>query len=341
MTIRLGIAGVRHPHIGSLFESIQRHSDIVTLVALAEDDAPLRAQYVSQCNAATRYYTDYHEMLAVEALDVVAVAAINDARGAIVCASLDAGAHVLTDKPLCTTLDDLNAIEAAWRRGDRHLGMMFEKRFWAPTEALSALLQSGELGNLALAWASGPHRLRRATRPAWMFDPARYGGILNDLAIHDIDLLLWLSGARAGQVQGFTGNLANRDVPEFANYGQVHLRTMDGLLATIEVHWLSPEAAPYHGDYRLVLTGTEGTAEARWTDNELRVTTHRAAPRLVPLSPPQSVVDDFLLAISRGAAPAIRTPEVLTATRVALLAQSTANSGEWHDWQVVQDRQIA
>ncbi len=338
MVFRLGIAGVRHPHIGYLFESIHRHADLVTLVALAEDDVALRNEYAARCVPGTRYYTDYREMLAAEQLDVVGVAAVNNARGAIVCASLDAGAHVIADKPLCTTLADLDAIEAAWRRSDRHLSVMFEKRFWSPTLALSATLRTGELGMLALAWASAPHRLRRATRPAWMFDPIRYGGILNDLAIHDVDLLLWLNGARAGQVQGFTGNLANRDVPGFEDYGQLHLRTTDGLLATVEVHWYSSEAAPYHGDYRLVLTGTEGTAEALWARDELRVTTHQTAPRLLSLPAPRSVVDDFFTALAAGTPPIIRTPEVLTATRIALLAQETANSGAWRGWQALRER---
>ncbi len=338
MALRLGIAGVRHPHIGYLFETVHRRPDLVTLVALAEDDPASREHFLGQCDPATRHYTDYREMLATERLDVVGVAAVNSERAAIVRAGLAAGAHVVVDKPLCTTLEDLTAIEETWRSGDRMLSVMFEKRLWAPTLALSNLHAAGALGRLALAAASGPHRLRRRTRPAWMFDPPQYGGILNDLAIHDIDLLLWLSGARTGQVQGLDGNLANRDLPGFADYGQVHLRTEAGLLATIEVHWHSPEAAPYHGDYRLLLTGTEGTADVRWARNELTVATHHTAPRLIPLPAARSVVEDFFIAIATDSAPIIRTHEVLTATRVALLAQSMVNTGAWQDWEMIAPR---
>ena len=338
MRLRLGIAGMRHPHVGYLFEAVRHRPDLVTLVALAEDDPASRNRFLGQCGPGARLYTDYRVMLATERLDVVGVAAVNSERAAIVRASLEAGAHVVADKPLCTTLEDVAAIEETWRSGDRMLSVMFEKRLWAPTRALSGLLAASDLGSLALAAASSPHRLRRDTRPAWMFDPARYGGILNDLAIHDIDLLLWLSGARAGQVQGFAGNLANRDLPDFADYGQVHLRTEAGLLATIEVHWHSPEAAPYHGDYRLLLTGTEGTADVRWARDELTVTTHRTPPRSIPLPPACSVVEDFFVAIATGAAPVIRTHEVLTATRVALLAQDTVNQGVWQNWQMTAPR---
>jgi len=195
MTIRLGVARVRRPHVDTLFAAALGRPDVVQIVALAEDNLALRDRYARRLGPDVRLYDDHRAMLARERLDVARVAALTAARGGIVRDCLGARLHVVADKPLCTTLEDLAAIEAAWRAGDRHLTVMFEKRGWAPTLALRDLLRGGELGAPVLAWASGPHRLRRATRPAWMFERARYGGILNDLAIHDIDLLLWLSGA--------------------------------------------------------------------------------------------------------------------------------------------------
>ena len=171
-----------------------------------------------------------------------------------------------------------------------------------------------------------------------MFRHATYGGILNDLCIHDVDLLLWLSGARGGEVQGLAGNRAHPDLPEFEDYGQLLLRTNDGLLATCEAHWLSPEAAPYHGDYRMVLTGTEGTAELRWVQDELLVATNTRPPGIRPMPTAGSVAGDFFDAILAGREPGVRGEEVITATRVALLAQVSANGGEWQTWSAVAPR---
>jgi predicted dehydrogenase len=331
VTIRFGLAGLRHPHLEILLQEVARRPDDVRLVALAEDEPGLREEYRRRLGVTA--YADYQEMLARESLDAAGVVAVNGVRGGIVADCLDAGLHVVADKPLCTTLADLDRIEAAWRRSGRLLSLLLDKRFYAPTLALRDLLTAGELGEPVLAWASGPHRLRRATRPEWMFRRATYGGILNDLCIHDVDLLLWLTGARAGTVQGLAGNRAHPDLPEFQDHGQVLLRTEGGLLATIEAHWLSPEAAPYHGDYRLVLTGTEGTAEARWAHGELHLATHRRPPALVPLPPAGSVAGDFFDAIMTGRAGVVGGGEVLTATRVALLAQATANGGAWQAWE--------
>ncbi len=330
MTIPFGLVGLRHPHLEYLLEGIARRRD-VRLVALAEDDPALREEYHRRLGVTA--YADYRELLARERLEAVGVVTVNGVRGQIVADCLAAGLHVVADKPLCTTLSDLDLVESAWRRSGRLLSLLLDKRFYGPTLALREVLAAGELGDLTLAWASGPHRLRRATRPDWMFRQASYGGILNDLCIHDIDLLLWFSGAGAGKVQGLTGNRAHQDLPEFQDHGQVLLQTETGLLATIEAHWFSPEAAPYHGDYRMVFTGTEGTAELRWAHGELHLATHRRAPQLVPPPPQGSVVADFLDAILSRREGVVRTSEVLTATRLALLAQTTANDGRWQAWE--------
>ncbi len=332
MSIRLGIAGLRHPHVDGLIQEALRDDSPAQLVAIADDDTPTRDRYGARLGVTG--YSDYQEMLRKERLDAVGVAAINNRRGRIVVECLESGLHVISDKPLCTTLADLTDIRAAWRRSGRLLSVMLDKRFYPTTLALREIISAGELGVPVLAWTSGPHRLNRPTRPDWMFRHESYGGILNDLAIHDVDLLLWLSGAQSGQVQGLTGNLGHGDVPEFENYGQLLLRTDDGMIASTEVHWFSPEAAPYHGNYQMVLTGTKGTAELNLAQDQLTVATHQAPPRRVPVPEPQNVVRDFFNAITNETDPTVRTAEALAATRVTLLAQTTTNTGIWHDWEV-------
>lgn len=331
MTLRFGLVGLRHPHLSILLDEIASRNGDVEIVALAEDDQEIRSQFHERLKV--KAYADYREMIATESLDAVGVICVPGDRGQIVVDCLRAGLDVVSDKPLCTTLADLDLVIPAWQASGKRLSILFDKRFYAPTIELRNRLNAGELGELAMVWASGPHRLRRATRPGWMFKRSSYGGILNDLCIHDIDLLLWLTGAESGQVQGLAGNRAHPDLPEFEDHGQVLLRTDSGVLATLEAHWLSPEAAPYHGDYRMVLTGTEGTAEMRWAFNELQIATNRNPPESVPLPAPGSVAGDFFDSLISGKEPSITAPEIFTATRAALLAQSTVNSGEWQRWK--------
>lgn len=164
--------------------------------------------------------------------------------------------------------------------GVRNVTLLLEKRNYPETLAARALLADGSLGELVQVASTGPHQLNRPTRPDWFLTRKGYGGILGGLAVHDIDLVLLLSGATEGTVAG----LADRTDPEFALHGSLLLRA-GSVAATIEVNWLTPAASPYHGDYRMRLTGTEGTAELFWAQNKLIAATTERPPWQVELPP--------------------------------------------------------
>ncbi len=145
--------------------------------------------------------------------------------------------------------------------------------------------------------------------------------------MHDLDLVLHLTGATAGEINGYVGNSAITDRPEFEDHGVAVLRLSGGPIATIEANWLSPEAAPYHGDYRMRLTGSRGTAELLWKDNRLLVATHDRAPYEPELPPGLRPAQDFFDALAGGRAPTITARDTLDATRLALLAQASAADG--------------
>lgn len=329
--IRLAIAGLRHPHIETIIdEAIQR--DEVELVAVSESDPDVRQEAGDRFGTPT--FDSHTEMLATAQIDVIGVGAIYAERGKIVSDALRAGVDVIADKPLCTTLDDLDAIEAAWAASGRILSMALEKRYYPPTLAVDRLLATGELGRLTLVTASAPHKLTRERRPAWFFDSQSYGGILNDLAVHDIDLLLHFTGGRSGTVRGYTGNYGNTDRPGFEDHGVAVLTVQDGPTATLESHWMSPEAAEYHGDYRMRLTGTSGTAELLWKDNILEVATHSRPPWQEPLPDRSRPAQDFFDALLAGRSPGISAADAFSATRIALLAQESARRDAILDWDV-------
>src|SRR5699024_5745857 len=97
--------------------------------------------------------------------------------------------------------------------------------------------------------------------------------------------------------------------------------------ATIEANWLSPQAADVHGHYRMRLTGSEGTAELDWAYNTLTVATHDRPTWQEPLEDPRRPAAYFFDALAAGREPEIGTAASLLATRVALLAQRSADTG--------------
>lgn len=317
MTTRIAIAGAAHPHAAYVTAEIDRYDEF-ELVAVADPDRAVTDRYAAPYRA--KVFTDHQQMLDKTTPDVVMVAGIYADRGRAVVDALDAGAHVLSDKPLCTSLADLTAITEAAQRNNRYVVLLLEKRYYPETLAAIELVRAGELGTIHGVVSSGPHKLNRPTRPEWFFDRSRYGGLLNDLAVHDIDAALYFTGLTAGAI---SGNLAGE--PAFPRYGAATL-TGPGVLITAGVDWLTPAAAPLHGDYRMKLIGTEGTAELQWARRRLILTTTDKPPYDVPLPSGHRPAELPLQALANGNEPDITTSNSLLVTRLALLAQQSAES---------------
>ncbi|MEU7615352.1 Gfo/Idh/MocA family oxidoreductase [Micromonospora rifamycinica] len=317
--IRLAVLGAAHPHVRYAFDELP-HQRSVTLVGISDPDPELAERYATEQGVPA--YTEHRRLLDEQHPDVVLVAGVYAERAAAVLDALRAGAHVLADKPLCTDLAELDEIATAAQRHGRIVSLLLEKRHYPETLAARALLDSGELGELVLVASTGPHKLNRPTRPPWFLRRASYGGILGDLAVHDVDLVLLLSGATEGTVVG----VSDPSRPDFATYGALLLQA-GPVAATIEVSWLTPAAAPYHGDYRMRLTGTLGTAELYWAQGRLLAATAERPPWEVELPPGRRPAADALGALAAGREPEVDTAASLAATRIALLAQDSADSG--------------
>jgi len=315
--LRLAVIGAAHAHVRYASDEVPLRDDL-TLVAVADPDRATAGRYADEFDVPA--YDDHRRLLDVLRPDVVMIAGIYADRAEAIVDALHAGAHVIADKPLCTTLAELDAIEAAQRDTGRSVTLLLEKRNYPETLAARALLADGSLGELKQVASTGPHKLNRPTRPPWFLTRKGYGGILGDLAVHDIDLVLFLSGATEGTVTGLV------DSTEFALSGALLLRA-GTVAATIEVNWLTPAASPYHGDYRMRLTGTEGAAELYWAQNKLLAATTTRAPWQVELPPGRRPAAGTFDALAAGVEPEISTAAGFAATRVALLAQESADAG--------------
>lgn len=322
--MKAAILGAAHPHVRYALDEFAAR-DEVELVAAAERHPDMRDQHLGGL-ADIPVYSDIGELLANHDIDVAVIAGVYTERADATVEALRAGAHVLADKPLCTSLDQLDRIEKAATTASRYVSVMFEKRYHAATLGLTDLLAAGELGDIALVASTGPHKLLQRSRPEWFLRRDGYGGIAADLPVHDIDLVLHLTGASSGTVAALTGNARASDHPEFDDHVAVLLRAAE-TTATIEANWLGPEAADVHGHYRMRIAGTHGTAELDWAYGSATVTTHNQPTQTLPLGKPRRPAEYFFDALAAGRVPDITTRASLLATKVALLAQESADTG--------------
>jgi len=197
-------------------------------------------------------------------IDLILISCIPRDRAGWAIRAMEAGKDVMTDKPGCTTLDQLTEIRACVARTGRIWSVDFSERFEVPAVTRAEeLIAEGAIGRVVQTLGIGPHRLNRATRPDWFFDREAYGGILTDIASHQIDQYLWFTGARDAEVTlASVGNFANPDDPGLQDFGEIALRAPEGH-GYIRVDWYTPDALPTWGDGRLTILGTEGYIELR------------------------------------------------------------------------------
>jgi predicted dehydrogenase len=141
---------------------------------------------------------------------------------------------------------------------------MYSERFEnRATVRASELVQAGAIGKVLQTVGLGPHRLNVATRPAWFFERAKYGGILCDIASHQCDQFLHFTGSTAAEiVASQVGNLHHPQYPELEDFGDVMLRGNRGS-GYVRVDWFTPDGLASWGDGRLTILGAEGFIEIR------------------------------------------------------------------------------
>lgn len=173
----------------------------------------VRAKAKAEKYGITRIYTDYKELLADPGIDAVSICTWNNSHAPISIAALDAGKNVLTEKPLCMTVNEALAVEEAVHRSGKTLQVGFVRRYASNTRIIKSFLENGELGDIYYAKASC---IRRLGNPGgWFSDVERSGGgPLIDVGVHVIDLCWYLMGRpKVKSVSGNTykklGNRAN------------------------------------------------------------------------------------------------------------------------------------
>jgi len=197
-------------------------------------------------------------------IQLITCAAIPCDRAAHAIEAMRAGKDFMADKPGVTTFEQLDRVRSVQRETGRIYTVNFTERFEvrAVTRALE-IVRAGAIGDVVQTVGLGPHRLNRALRDPWFFDRAKYGGILVDIASHQIDQFLAFTGAAdADIVLARAGNVAHPADPGFEDFGEIVL-SAGAANAYIRVDWFTPDGLPTWGDGRLFITGTTGSIELR------------------------------------------------------------------------------
>lgn len=261
MTIRFAVIGINHNHIfGQVNALLAAGATLVGFFA-AEDD--LAGDFAGRYPQAIRF-NSIACILDDPNIALVASAGINADRAPLGIEVMRAGKDFLSDKPGMTSLAQLAEVRRVQAETKRIYSIYYSEHFGVRCVVKAGdLVQAGAIGSVVNTVGLGPHRINRHSRPGWFFERERYGGILTDIASHQIEQFLFFTDAEDAEVVAANvANRANPADPELQDFGDMLLRAPSAT-GYVRVDWLTPDGLPTWGDGRLVIVGTKGTIEMR------------------------------------------------------------------------------
>ncbi|MCB9450430.1 MAG: Gfo/Idh/MocA family oxidoreductase [Anaerolineaceae bacterium] len=261
MTLRFSVIGLAHTHVyGATRQLLNAGAE---LVSVASPDLDALARYTGEFPQA-QVVTDADAILEDSRIQLVIGMPRPDERAALGMRVMGHGKDYLAGKPAFTTLEQVQTARKIQQETGRKFMVYFSERFANPaTVKAGELVAAGAIGSVIHTLGIGPHSLNHASRPDWFFSREQGGGILNDLASHQIDQFLYFTGSTSAEI--VTSQIANYQhpqFPEFDDFGDLVIRS-DRAAGYVRVDWFSPGGLGAWGDVRLFLTGTEGTIELR------------------------------------------------------------------------------
>lgn len=217
-------------------------------------------------------YTDFHKLLTDVQPDIVSIALPNYLHAEVTIAALEAGAHVICEKPMAPSIAEAERMIAAAQKADRKLIMCYNYRFRPDVQWMHKVIAAGQLGDIHHVHATW----RRETGipgSGWFGRKAMSGGgAMIDLGVHVLDMTLWFLGFPAVQtVSGGTRSLFGQHglktwgrkpgpVAEFdVDDGAIgFLRFANGANAVIQATW-AEHRQPQDDMIRIEVQGTLGT----------------------------------------------------------------------------------
>ncbi len=326
--IRVAFMGFRHGHIGDVYRRLQNRDD-AEIVAACEEDEPTRRKLAAE-GAFKITHNSFDAMLAEARADAIAVGDYYGKRGSILIKALEHGCHAISDKPICTSLNELDQIEKLAAAKRLVVGCQLDVRDSAASAAARAAIQAGEIGEVHAISFGGQHPLIYGSRPGWYFEPGKHGGTINDIAIHAINCLPRITGRRFAMINSARNwNARLKEVPHFKDAAQMMLTMDNGCGVLGDVSYLMPDSFGYgHPLYwHYLFWGSDGIMDI--TSGKVTLCKNgEKTPRIVPLPEVKSgkYLESFLDEIKGNLRPDdLSAQEVLTSARTTLMIQRAAD----------------
>ncbi len=224
MSTRVAVIGVGS--MGRNHARVYHELTEAELVAVSDAD-PLLARTVG-AQYGVPFYTDYRSLLEKEKPEAVSIAVPTALHEEVGRAALEAGAHVLIEKPIAATIEQGEALIERANTTGRVLMIGHIVRFNPAIQALKQHMQAGDLGRIFQIFCrrAGPFPAR-----------VRDVGVVIDLAPHDVDIMRFLTGLEPERVYAEIAQRIHTNHEDLL-FGLLHFP--EGITAALEINWLTP-----------------------------------------------------------------------------------------------------
>ncbi len=250
----------------------------------------------------------------------------------MVLQAVAAGKHIICEKPLALNAAQGAEMIDACRRAGITLLVAHVVRFFPEYAGAQAIVSRGDIGDVAVIRLTRCSYQPRLAADNWFLDPAKSGGMMLDLMIHDFDYARWIAGeVESVYARSVRGRQSN--APE--DYGIAILRHTSGAISNVEGGWAYP---PPMFRTALEIAGSAGLIEHP-ADSSMPLSLHLKATAGgdvdavgipgSPLdeSPYTTEIKHFYEVIAHGVTPRVSAEDGLAALRIALAARQSAQTG--------------
>lgn len=326
---RLALMSFAHLHAEGYINNLLALPD-VDCIGIADDDAA-RGRHFAEL-AGVPFFESYSALLA-EAPDGVLICSENTQHAPLTQMAAEAGVHVLSEKPLATSLADAQAMLEVCQKNDVLLMTAFPMRFNSPAREIKNLIDSGSLGQIYGVNSTNQGECPKHHR-AWFVDKTLAGGgAMMDHTVHLADLLRWYFGCEVVEVYAVSNRITYADQvsDEIETGGLVMLTFENGVFASIDCSWSKPPYYPTWGGLALEIVSEGGLATMNAFNQTLTRYSHHNGRPVWDFWGSDSnllMVGEFAAAIQEGRAPLVTGYDGYKALEIALAAYESATMGE-------------
>lgn len=277
---------------------------------------------VSELGFKPKVYNNSNEMLDGLKPDIAVINTFFYKNSEIAIDAMYRGINVYIEKPVATTLQDLDKLIDVYQKTKVKLSTMFGIRYTPHFWTAYNLVKSNQIGEVRLIHAQKSYKL--GIRPDFYKRRETYGGTIPWVGSHAVDWVYWFSGKKFKSVFATHSKLYNNQHGDLEASATCSFTLEDEAFATVNIDYLRPQSAPTHDDDRIRIVGTKGVVEVMH-GNVFMLNESVNGSIEVPLQESPVTFYDFIKEVRGDGNCLVSADDAFYVTKACLLARQAAD----------------